>query len=75
MREMPVVVQMRDLVTGAIAVVAADAIPGVLDVWFPNVTSNARSAIDGLGAHAQSGDWVRVEEYGRRLNVSVCPMK
>ena len=72
---MPVVVQMHDLVTGAIAVVSAEAIPAVLDRWFPNVTSNARSAIDSLESHAQAGDWVRVEEHGRRLNLTVCRME
>lgn len=75
MPEMPVVVQMHDLVTGAIAVVPADAIPGVLEMWFPHTTSNARSAIDNLESHALSGDWARVEENGRRLNVTVCPMR
>lgn len=74
MGEIPVVVHMCDLVTGAIAVVPAEEIPTVLDEWFPNVTPRARSVIESLGVRARSGDWIRVDEYGHYLDVTVYPL-
>lgn len=70
----PVVVHLHDLVTGAMAVVRAEAIGTVLDVWFPTVTADARAMIDRLEARALAGDWWMVEEYARYLELQVRPI-
>ena len=72
--EAPIVVPLYDLVTGSFAVVPAEEVPTILDVWFPNLTSEARALLDRLKERAEADDWRMAERYGHCLKVEVRPM-
>lgn len=67
----PVVVRMRDDVTGALSVVPTGEIRTVIDVWFPHLTPEARGRVDNLLDALASEDWERVHRVSRTLAVRI----
>ena len=71
---LPVVVQMRDLVTGSVAIIPVQEVGTILHAWLPHVTVDARAMIDRLQSRALSGDWWMVEEHAPYLELDIRPM-
>ncbi len=67
----PTVVKIRDDVTGALSVVSVDQVSTVLDVWFPQVTPEARHVILALQDRVEAEDWRRVDELAEALGLRI----
>lgn len=72
-RNPPIVVRMRDEVTGTLSIVPVDEIGTVLEVWFPLIGSEERQAIADLRVSIAADDWVAVEGHARALGLQVEP--
>lgn len=68
---MPIVVRIRDDVTGALSVVSLDEVSVVLDVWFPHVTAEATVTVRALRERLEAEDWPAVDRLAAALGLRV----
>lgn len=67
----PIVVRVRDEVTGSLAVVRVGEIGTVIDVWFPRLTPGGREVVWELKASLESQDWRRVDGAAQCLGLRI----
>ena len=67
----PVVVRMRDDVTGSMSVVPVEEIETVLAVWFPLLTPAARQTVADLRMAVARGDWEGVRDHACSLGLRI----